>query len=136
MATRKSKNGGEKGSSGEGASPPKATAGVPQVKTYLAGQPFPGRIGRTWDVSEPAFPVPPKAPAGAPNVLYIILDDVGFGWSDTFGGLVETPNMTRLAKGGLSYTNHHTTALCSPTRACLLTGRNHHSNGMARRAVG
>jgi hypothetical protein len=55
----------------------------------------------------------------------------GFGWTDTFGGLVETPHMTRLAKGGISYTNHHTTALCSPTRACLLTGRNHHSVGMA-----
>src|SRR5215470_12450462 len=94
------------------------------VKTYHEGERFPGRIGRTWDVSEPAFPVPPKAPAGAPNILYVVLDDVGFGWTDTFGGLVETPNMTRLADAGLRYVNHHTTALCSPTRACLLTGRN------------
>jgi arylsulfatase len=101
------------------------------VKTYLEGEPFPGRIGRTWDVSEQAWPVPPTAPPNAPNVLYIILDDVGFGWADTFGGLVETPNMTRLANAGLRYVNHHTTALCSPTRACLLTGRNHHSVGMA-----
>jgi arylsulfatase len=71
-----------------------------------------------------------KAPAGAPNILYIVLDDVGFGWADTFGGLVNTPNITRLADNGLRYTNFHTAALCSPTRACLLTGRNHHSVGM------
>ena len=111
----------------------KPAAAVPQgpMKTYHEGDPFPGRIGRTWDVSEPAFPVPREAPPGAPNILYVVLDDVGFGWADTFGGLVETPNITRLAKGGLSYVNHHTTALCSPTRACLLTGRNHHSVGMA-----
>ena len=101
------------------------------MKTYHEGEPFPGKIGRTWDVSEPAFPVERRAPAGAPNLLYIVLDDVGFGAADTFGGLIETPNITRLAKGGLSYTNFHTTALCSPTRACLLTGRNHHSVGMA-----
>ncbi|HVG64300.1 MAG TPA: arylsulfatase [Hyalangium sp.] len=101
------------------------------MKTYREGQPFPGRIGRTFEESEPAFPVPPKAPARAPNILYVILDDVGFGWCDTFGGLVETPNITRLADKGLRYVNFHTTALCSPTRACLLTGRNHHSVGMA-----
>jgi arylsulfatase A-like enzyme len=104
---------------------------APPMKTYVEGQPFPGRIGRTWDVSEPAFPVPPTPPKGAPNVLYVILDDVGFGWSSTFGGLIETPNITKLADGGLKYVNFHTTALCSPTRACLLTGRNHHSVGMA-----
>jgi arylsulfatase len=75
--------------------------------------------------------VPAKAPKGAPNIVYVVLDDVGYGWADTFGGLVETPNITRLARNGLSYTNFHTTALCSPTRSCLLTGRNHHSNGMA-----
>lgn len=102
-----------------------------KVKTYVEGQPFPGRIGRTWDVSEPAFPVEARLPKGAPNVLYIVLDDVGFGWTSTFGGLVDTPNITRLAEGGLKYVNFHTTALCSPTRACLLTGRNHHSVGMA-----
>lgn len=101
------------------------------MKTYHEGEPFPGRIGRTWEESEAAFPVPPEAPEGAPNIVYIVLDDVGFGWCDTFGGLVETPNITRLAEGGLRYTNFHTTALCSPTRACLLTGRNHHSVGMA-----
>lgn len=101
------------------------------MKTYLEGTPFNGRIGRTWKESEPSFPVKNKAPENAPNIIYIILDDVGFGWSDTFGGLIETPNITRLANNGLRYTNFHTTALCSPTRACLLTGRNHHSVGMA-----
>jgi arylsulfatase A-like enzyme len=117
------------GSKGNGKGP--AIGAPAAVKTYHEGEPFPGHIGRTWDISEPAFPVPREAPAGAPNILYIVLDDVGFGWADTFGGLVETPNMTRLAKQGLGYVNHHTTALCSPTRACLLTGRNHHSVGMA-----
>jgi arylsulfatase len=101
------------------------------MKTYREGERFPGKIGRTYAESEPAFPVPASPPPGAPNILYIVLDDVGFGACDTFGGLVETPNITRLADGGLRYVNFHTTALCSPTRACLLTGRNHHSVGMA-----
>ncbi|MGZ3646121.1 MAG: arylsulfatase [Ktedonobacteraceae bacterium] len=73
----------------------------------------------------------PKAPEGAPNVLFIVWDDVGFAAMEPWGGLIETPTMNRLAKEGLTYTNMHTTALCSPTRACLMTGRNHTSNGMA-----
>src|SRR6478672_7481886 len=73
----------------------------------------------------------PKAPEGAPNVLYIVLDDVGFSAMEPYGGLIETPNINRLATNGLTYTNWHTTALCSPTRSCLLTGRNHTTNGMA-----
>jgi arylsulfatase len=73
----------------------------------------------------------PKAPDGAPNVLYIVWDDVGFGAFSPFGGLIETPAMDRVAEKGLRYTNWHTTALCSPTRSCLLTGRNAHMNGMA-----
>ena len=73
----------------------------------------------------------PLAPDGAPNVLYIVLDDVGFSAMEPFGGLIETPNINRIAERGLTYTNFHTTALCSPTRACLLTGRNHTTNGMA-----
>jgi arylsulfatase A-like enzyme len=73
----------------------------------------------------------PKAPEGAPNVLYIVWDDVGFGAFDIYGGLIETPNMKRIADMGLLYTQFHTTALCSPTRSCLLTGRNATSNGMA-----
>jgi arylsulfatase A-like enzyme len=131
MKGKNKKANGEKTSPADGPERVKPAAEPPRMKTYREGERFPGRIGRTWDVSEPAFPVPPKAPAGAPNVLYVVLDDVGFGWCDTFGGLVETPNMTRLANAGLRYVNHHTTALCSPTRACLLTGRNHHSVGMA-----
>jgi arylsulfatase len=74
---------------------------------------------------------PPIAPEGAPNVLYIVLDDVGFSAMEPFGGMIETPNINRIATGGLTYTNFHTTALCSPTRSCLLTGRNHTTNGMA-----
>jgi arylsulfatase A-like enzyme len=73
----------------------------------------------------------PKAPEGAPNVLYIVWDDVGFAALSPFGGLIETPAMDRVAEMGLRYTNWHTTALCSPTRSCLLTGRNAHMNGMA-----
>jgi arylsulfatase len=73
----------------------------------------------------------PKAPEGAPNVLYIVWDDVGFAALSPFGGLIETPAMDRVADTGLRYTNWHTTALCSPTRSCLLTGRNAHMNGMA-----
>ena len=73
----------------------------------------------------------PVAPEGTPNVLYIVLDDVGFSAMEPFGGLIETPNINRIAERGLTYTNFHTTALCSPTRSCLLTGRNHTTNGMA-----
>jgi arylsulfatase len=73
----------------------------------------------------------PMAPEGAPNVLYIVLDDVGFSAMEPFGGMIETPNIDRIAERGLTFTNFHTTALCSPTRACLLTGRNHTTNGMA-----
>ncbi|TVT45156.1 sulfatase-like hydrolase/transferase [Amycolatopsis rhizosphaerae] len=73
----------------------------------------------------------PKAPAGAPNVLMIVWDDVGYGTMDCYGGPVQTPVMTRIANLGVRYSNFHTTALCSPTRASLLTGRNATSNGMA-----
>jgi arylsulfatase A-like enzyme len=73
----------------------------------------------------------PMAPEGAPNVVYVVLDDVGFSAMEPFGGMIETPNINRIAERGLTFTNFHTTALCSPTRACLLTGRNHTTNGMA-----
>jgi arylsulfatase len=73
----------------------------------------------------------PRAPEGAPNIIYIVLDDVGFGAMSVFGGLIETPNLERLADNGLRYTQFHTTALCSPTRASMLTGRNHTTVGMA-----
>ncbi len=90
--------------------------------------PFKGHIGATVQNSTPDFPQQVKAPNGAPNILLILTDDVGFGASSTFGGPIPTPSMDRLAKEGLRYTQFHTTALCSPTRAALLTGRNHHSN--------
>src|SRR6266851_4646698 len=74
---------------------------------------------------------PPKAPEGAPNVVYIVLDDVGFSAMSCYGGPIETPNIERIAADGIRYTQWHTTALCSPTRSCLLTGRNHTRNSMA-----
>jgi arylsulfatase A-like enzyme len=74
---------------------------------------------------------PPVAPFGAPNVLYIVLDDVGFSAMNCYGGPIETPNIDRIAADGVRYTQWHTTALCSPTRSCLLTGRNHTRNSMA-----
>ncbi|MDI9915379.1 arylsulfatase [Rhodococcus sp. IEGM 1379] len=73
----------------------------------------------------------PKAQPGAPNIVYIVLDDVGFGALGCYGGPIETPNIDRIAANGLRYGQWHTTALCSPTRSCLLTGRNHTTNGMA-----
>ena len=73
----------------------------------------------------------PRAPEGAPSVLYIVLDDVGFSAMEPYGGLIETPNINRIAQRGVVYGDFHTTALCSPTRSCLLTGRNHTTNGMA-----
>ncbi len=88
----------------------------------------------TYDAKDPdtVFPpiVPLRPPKGAPNVLIVLLDDVGFGASSAFGGPVHTPTAERLAAGGLKYNRFHTTALCSPSRQALLTGRNHHSVGM------
>jgi len=90
--------------------------------------PFKGKIGRTAKDSTPDFPKGVKAPEGAPNILLILTDDVGFGASSTFGGPIQMPNFQRLADTGLRYNTFHTTALCSPTRAALITGRNHHTN--------
>ena len=87
-------------------------------------------IGRTTSESTPWWPEPVLPAAGTPNVVVVLLDDTGFAHLGCYGGLVDTPNYDRLAARGLRYTNFHTTALCSPTRACLLTGRNHHSVGM------
>lgn len=93
---------------------------------------FHGQVGRTYQDSDPAqFPQPVQAPKGAPNVVLILLDDVGFGQFSTFGGGVPSPTMDRLAAEGLRYNHFHTTALCSPTRAALITGRNHHSASFA-----
>ena len=92
---------------------------------------FGGTIGRTLAQSEPDWTInmTPSPPADAPNVLLVLIDDAGFGNPGTFGGPVDTPAMSRVAEAGLSYDRFHVTALCSPTRAALLTGRNHHSVG-------
>ena len=88
----------------------------------------------TYDAKDPDTSFPPiellRPPAGAPNVLIVLLDDVGFAASSAFGGPINTPTAERLAAGGLKYTRFHTTALCSPSRQALLTGRNHHAVGM------
>jgi arylsulfatase A-like enzyme len=91
---------------------------------------FGGVIGRTYRDSRPWWPDEAGPPDGAPNVAFIVLDDVGFADLGCYGSEIRTPTMDRLAAGGLRYTNFHTTAMCSPTRACLLTGRNAHSVGM------
>jgi arylsulfatase len=104
------------------------------LNEYKQGAAFTGVIGKTAQVSTPAWPVPPPPPDGAPNVIIIVLDDLGFAQLGCYGGLggrIETPHIDRLAAEGLRYQNFHTTALCSPTRAALLTGRNHHSVGVA-----
>ncbi|MCZ6567756.1 MAG: arylsulfatase, partial [Actinobacteria bacterium] len=101
------------------------------VEEYPVGSAFPGTIGKTLDESSPAWPAPNRAPEGAPNVLVWVLDDVGFGQMSPFGGDVETPTLDRLADAGLRYTNMQTTALCSPTRGTILTGRNHHTLGLS-----
>jgi arylsulfatase A-like enzyme len=90
---------------------------------------FGGRIGRTYEESEPWWPQP-RDLSSSPNVVVVALDDTGFAHLGCYGSTIETPNIDRLASGGLRYTGFHTTALCSPSRACLLTGRNHHSVGM------
>ena len=103
-----------------------------QIEEYTPGSPFPGVIGRTLDESTPAWPAPKRARAGAPNVVVVLWDDVGFGQLSPFGGLCDTPTLDRIAARGLRYSNFHTTALCTPTRGCLLTGRNHHCSGCRR----
>jgi arylsulfatase len=96
-------------------------------------EPFKGTINVDIRDSAPDWSPfePPKAPDGAPNVVYIVLDDVGFSAMSCYGGPIETPNIDRIAGAGIRYTQWHTTALCSPTRSCLLTGRNHTRNSMA-----
>lgn len=88
----------------------------------------------TYDAKDPDTPrtriEPIRPPRDAPNVLVVLLDDVGFGASSAFGGVIATPHAERLAAAGLKYNRFHTTALCSPTRAALLSGRNHHTVGM------
>ncbi len=91
---------------------------------------FGGRIARTAADSTPWWPDPPHPPKGSPNIVLVMLDDTGFSHFGCYGSSIATPNIDRLAAGGLQYTGFHTTALCSPSRACLMTGRNHHLVGM------
>jgi arylsulfatase A-like enzyme len=93
---------------------------------------FRGRIGNDWRDSEPWWPPLPTPPEDAPNVVLIVLDDVGFAQLGCYGSDIDTPFIDAVAAEGVRLTNFHTTALCSPTRACLLTGRNHHRSGMGR----
>lgn len=86
----------------------------------------PGKLGATVQETDPVKLEIIKPPAGAPNVVVVLLDDVGFGAASTFGGAIATPEMDAIAKGGILYNQFHTTALCSPSRAAILTGRNHH----------
>ena len=92
--------------------------------------PFSGKLARSYKTAVPAASALVKPPAGAPNVILVLIDDAGYGQCGTFGGLIPTPTLDALAAAGLRYNRFHVTALCSPTRASLLTGRNHHAVGM------
>jgi arylsulfatase len=112
------------------------TPGSPDATQVISGNqipapplPFGGVIKESVKDSKPYWPPPVVPPRGAPNILLIMTDDQGYGISSTFGGVIPTPSMDRVAKAGLRYTQFHSTALCSPTRAALITGRNHHSVG-------
>ena len=89
------------------------------IKEYKPGTTFPGRMGRTIGESDPAWPSPVRAREGAPNVLFIVIDDTGFGQLGCYGSPIHTPNIDKLAKNGLLFTHMHTTALCSPSRSCI-----------------
>ena len=112
------------------------TPGSPDATTTIDGrylppppQPFTGQIELNADQSRPGWPMRVVPPKGAPNILLIMTDDVGFAAPSTFGGVIPTPALDRIAADGLRYSNFHSTSLCSPTRAALITGRNHHSVG-------
>ena len=113
------------------------TLGSPAATTTLEGNQLPpesdthfgGKIERNASQSTPYWPPRVVPPKGAPNILLILVDDAGYGVPETFGGVIPTPTLDRLAKDGLRYTNFHSTAVCSPTRAAIITGRNHHEMG-------
>ncbi len=104
------------------------------VLAVHAGE-FKGKIARSYEESKEWWPTDPTPPEGAPNVIIFLLDDTGFGQIGCFGGLTETPNIDKLAANGLRFNNFHTTALCSPTRASLMAGRNPHSIGLGSHAL-
>lgn len=101
------------------------------MNEYQPGTAFTGVIGRTPAESVPAWPAPTRANKDAPNVVFIVIDDMGFGHLGCYGSPIATPNIDALAADGLVYANMHTTALCSPSRSCIINGRNHHSNHLA-----
>src|SRR5215472_17550304 len=110
--------------------------GSPSATTTIDGKQLPapdpkfgGVIKENAAQSKPWWAPRVVPPKGAPNVLLIMTDDVGFGAPSTFGGVIPSPALDRIAKAGLRYTQFHSTSLCSPTRAALITGRNHHSTG-------
>jgi hypothetical protein len=112
------------------------TPGAPDATSTIDGRylpnppaPFGGTIDLNAAQSKPYWPPRVVPPKGAPNILLIMTDDVGFAAPSTFGGVIPTPALDRIAKAGLRYTNFHSTSLCSPTRAALITGRNHHAVG-------
>jgi arylsulfatase A-like enzyme len=111
---------------------PSATMTIEGKQLPAPGPKFGGKIERNAAQSKPYWPPRVAPPKGAPNVLLIMTDDAGFGVPSTFGGVIPTPTLDRVAANGLRYTNFHSTALCSPTRAALITGRNHHSVGFGQ----
>ena len=108
---------------------PEATTTIPGNQIPPPAENFGGVIKERASESTPWWPPRVVPPKGAPNVLLIMTDDVGFGAPGTFGGVIPTPTMDRIAREGLRYTNFHSTSLCSPSRAAIITGRNHHSEG-------
>jgi arylsulfatase len=118
---------------------PSGTTTINGSQLPASSPPFGGKIERNAAQSKPWWPPRVVPPKGAPNVLLIMTDDAGFGVPSTFGGVIPTPALDRIAANGLRYTNFHSTALCSPTRAAIITGRNHHSAGfgvVAEQATG
>jgi arylsulfatase A-like enzyme len=105
---------------------------IDRTKLPIRRPPFSGVANQTLDGSQPDWGLigHVTAPQGAPNVLVVLIDDAGFGNPSTFGGPIDTPNLDRMAEQGLRYNRFHVTAMCSPTRAALRTGRNHHAVGM------
>ena len=108
---------------------PSATTTIPGTQLPSPDPKFGGVIKEKASESTPWWPPRVVPPKGAPNVLLIMTDDQGFGAPGTFGGVIPTPTLDRIAQAGLRYTNFHSTSLCSPTRAAIITGRNHHSVG-------
>src|SRR5439155_9415117 len=122
----------EKKPAGEAAPPPGSPAATRTLDGNYLPNPSPkfgGTINLNAVDSKPYWPANIVPPKGTPNVLLIMTDDVGFGAPSAFGGVIPTPNLERIGNMGLRYTNFHSTALCSPTRAALITARNHHSCG-------